>query len=114
MGLLLVLVNLRLVSQRMVRPENMPFLHTLLVLSSSSLESTRWTALHHLTMGTDSRKLRRKCLDTSRRLVTTLRPFHLFQSQDGMETTCWRLLPTWDGSRDGLLKGKRAMPRVLL
>merc|ERR1711970_1190217 len=110
LSLPLVLVSSRLVSPRMVRPENTPCLHTPWVSSSSSWLSTRWTPLSHLTVRLGSRKSRRKSLASSRRSDTTLLLFHSFPSLDGMGTTCCRPAPTCPGTRDGTSSVRKARP----
>merc|ERR1712012_821057 len=107
MGSLLVLESSRLVSQRTARLVSTPCSPTPLVSSSSSLLSTRWTPPSHPTARPVLRRSRRKSPPTLRRSVTTPRPLPLSPSLDGTETTCWRPLPTWDGSRDG----RRRVPR---
>merc|ERR1711970_525522 len=110
LSLPLVLVSSRLVSPRMVRPENTPCWPTPLVSSSSSWLSTRWTppSLHTARLGL--RKSRRKSLASSRRLDTTLLLSHSSPSLDGTETTCCRPAQTCPGTRDGMLSARKARP----
>merc|ERR1712183_376024 len=110
LSLPLVLVSSRLVSPRMVRPENTPCWPTPLVSSSSSWLSTRWTQPSLLTARLGSRKSRRKSLASSRRSDTTLLLFHSFPSLDGMGTTCCRPVPTCPGTRDGTSSVRNARP----
>ena len=97
------LVSSRLASPRTVRPENTPCWLTPWESSNLSLLSTRWTALSLHTASLGSRRFRRKCLASSRRLDTTLQLSLSSPSPDATETTCCRPAPTWAGTRDGLL-----------
>merc|ERR1711902_95376 len=104
---LLVLVSSKLVFPRMGRPGNTPCWPTPLVLSSSSLLSTRWTQPSPHTVRLGLRKSRRKSLASSRRSDTTQLPFHSSQSLAGTEITCCRPAPTCPGTRDGMLSVKK-------
>merc|ERR550517_890971 len=106
----LVLESLRLVSPRMVRPENMPCWLTPWGSSSLSWRSTRWTPPSLPTARLGSRKSRRKSLASSRRSDTTLLLSHSFPSLAGTETTCCRPAPTCPGTRDGMSSVRKARP----
>merc|ERR1719245_1849203 len=85
----------------------MPFWPTPLVLSSSSLLSTRWTQPSPHTARLGSRKSRRKSLASSRRSDTTQLPFHSSPSLAGTEITCCRPAQTCPGTRDGMLSVRK-------
>merc|ERR1719443_736880 len=104
----------RLVSPRMVRPENTLCWLTPWELSNLSWLSTRWTLLSPHTARLGLRKSRRKSLDSSRRSDITQLLFHSSPSLDGTETTCCRPAPTCPGTRDGTLSARKARPAVLL
>lgn len=57
-----------------------------------------------------SRKLKRRCPHTSRKLATTPRRLHLCPSLAGMVTTCWNPVTKWCGSRAGMSSARRATP----
>ena len=54
-------------------------------------------------------KFARKWVPMPRRWDTTPRLLPSSQSLDGMETTCWSPVKRWHGSRDGVLREKKAM-----
>merc|ERR1719150_352518 len=110
LSLRLVLVSSRPVSPRTARPVSMPCSPTPSALSSSLLVLTRWTPPSHPTLVPGSRRSRRRCLASSRRSATTRLPSPLSPSPDGTATTCWSHPPTWDGTRDGPSRGRRARP----
>merc|ERR1711892_1049681 len=101
-------VSSRLAFPRTVRPESTPCWLTPWELSSSSLPSTRWTPPSLLTASPDLRRSRRRCLASLRRSDITQLLSHSSPSPDGMETTCCRPVPTWAGTRDGLLSARKA------
>merc|ERR1712173_285534 len=86
----------------------------LLVSSSLSWLSTRWTLPSLLTARLGLRKSRKKSLASLRRSDTTLLQSHSFPSLDGTETTCCRPAPTCPGTRDGTLSVRKARPAELL
>merc|ERR1712106_1182661 len=98
----------RLAFPRTVRPESTPCWPTPWESSSSSLQSTRWTLPSLLTASPGLRRSRRRCLASLRRSDTTPLLSHSSPSPGGTETTCCRPVPTWAGTRDGLLSARKA------
>jgi len=92
-------VNSKPVSQKTDKPENMPFSHSPLVSSKWSFAWTKLMKNQSTILKKDIYKSKKKLKVSWKKLVTNQMKFHSSQSQDGVETTCWKDQSTPHGTK---------------